>query len=106
LPAQKQGVKIFDFLALAKASRPLKCRKIDGILEAGSRSCELYGFKRTAAISTHSAEGITLAAQAFGQNDDITVVTRVRLAAVSSRCDADGADSMLQKVSAELMQNR
>jgi hypothetical protein len=47
----------------------------DGVVEAQSPTGELFGFARTAAISTHSAEAIAHAAQAFGQEDDITVLT-------------------------------
>jgi hypothetical protein len=47
----------------------------DGVLEATSPTGELFGFDRTAAISTQSAEAIAAAAQAFGQDDDITVLT-------------------------------
>jgi hypothetical protein len=48
---------------------------IDGVVEARSSSGELFGFERTAAISTQSAESIAQAAQVFGQDDDITVLT-------------------------------
>jgi sigma-B regulation protein RsbU (phosphoserine phosphatase) len=51
----------------------------DGVLEARNASGELFGFDRTAAISTQSAEAIAHAAQAFGQEDDITVLTLTRL---------------------------
>jgi serine phosphatase RsbU (regulator of sigma subunit) len=47
----------------------------DGVVEAQSTSGELFGFDRTAAISVQSAEAIAAAAQAFGQEDDITVLT-------------------------------
>ncbi len=48
----------------------------DGIVEArNTTSGELFGFERTQAISTQSAEAIAQAAQAFGQEDDITVLT-------------------------------
>ena len=48
----------------------------DGVLEATSPTTkELFGFDRTAAISNQSAEAIAQAAQAFGQEDDITVLT-------------------------------
>jgi hypothetical protein len=47
----------------------------DGVVEARSKTGELFGFERTAAISTQSAEQIAHAAQAFGQEDDITVLT-------------------------------
>jgi hypothetical protein len=47
----------------------------DGVVEAMNPAGQLYGFDRTRAISTQSAEKIAAAAQAFGQEDDITVLT-------------------------------
>jgi serine phosphatase RsbU (regulator of sigma subunit) len=47
----------------------------DGVLEAADAKGELFGFERTAAISGKSANEIAEAARAWGQNDDITVVT-------------------------------
>ncbi len=47
----------------------------DGIVEAQNQRGELFGFERTRAISTQSAEEIARAAQAHGQEDDITVLT-------------------------------
>jgi serine phosphatase RsbU (regulator of sigma subunit) len=47
----------------------------DGIIEARSKTGELFGFERTANIATQSAESIAQAAQSFGQDDDITVLT-------------------------------
>jgi phosphoserine phosphatase RsbU/P len=47
----------------------------DGVVEAMSTSGELFGFERTRAISTQSAPQIAAAGQAFGQQDDITVLT-------------------------------
>lgn len=48
----------------------------DGVLEATNPvTKELFGFDRTAAVSAQSAEEIAAAAQRFGQEDDITVVT-------------------------------
>jgi hypothetical protein len=47
----------------------------DGVVEARNATGELYGFDRTAAISTRPAEEIALAASTFGQEDDITVLT-------------------------------
>jgi hypothetical protein len=48
----------------------------DGVLEATNPTTkELFGFYRTAAISTQSAEQIAKAAQQHGQEDDITVLT-------------------------------
>jgi hypothetical protein len=46
----------------------------DGVVEATNARGELYGFERTQAISTESAEKVAQAAQAFGQEDDITVL--------------------------------
>jgi hypothetical protein len=50
----------------------------DGVVEARNASGELFGFDRTRAISTQSAESIAHAAQEFGQDDDITVLTLAR----------------------------
>ena len=47
----------------------------DGVVEAANRKNELFGFDRTREISTKSAGEIAAAAKAWGQNDDITVVT-------------------------------
>jgi hypothetical protein len=55
----------------------------DGVVEATNATGELLGFERTAALSTQSAQEIVEAARAFGQQDDITVVT-VRLSAVAA----------------------
>jgi serine phosphatase RsbU (regulator of sigma subunit) len=44
-------------------------------VEARNKQGELFGFERTRAISTEPAEKIAQAAQAFGQEDDITVVS-------------------------------
>jgi hypothetical protein len=47
----------------------------DGVLEARSAAGELYGFDRTRLLSQEDAERIADAAQVFGQEDDITVLT-------------------------------
>jgi len=47
----------------------------DGVVEARNAQGELFGFERTAAISTASAETIARAAGTHGQEDDITVLT-------------------------------
>jgi len=47
----------------------------DGVVEAQSRSGELFGFERTQAISVHPVAQIAAVAQAFGQQDDITVLS-------------------------------
>jgi Stage II sporulation protein E (SpoIIE) len=52
----------------------------DGVPEARNPSGELFGFDRTAAISTQSAQAIAQAAEQFGQEDDITVLTVQRSA--------------------------
>ncbi len=49
----------------------------DGVVEAQVASGELFGFDRTCAISTQSAEAIAAAAQRYGQQDDITVLTLI-----------------------------
>jgi len=47
----------------------------DGVVEARSHTGELLGFERTCALSVQPAEKVAEAAQAFGQEDDITVLT-------------------------------
>lgn len=47
----------------------------DGVVEARSSSGELFGFARAQTLSRTSADKILEAARAFGQQDDITVVT-------------------------------
>jgi len=56
----------------------------DGVVEARNARGELFGFDRTRAISTQSAEAIARAAQAHGQEDDITVLTLTRLSPASA----------------------
>jgi hypothetical protein len=45
------------------------------VVEARNDAGKLFGFERTASISSNTAEAIAQAAQAFGQEDDITVLT-------------------------------
>jgi phosphoserine phosphatase RsbU/P len=52
----------------------------DGVVEARNEKGEIFGFDRTAAMANNSAAAIAHAAQAFGQDDDITVLTLTRLA--------------------------
>lgn len=47
----------------------------DGVVEARNAQGELFGFERAAKLSTEPAEKVAHAAQAFGQEDDITVLT-------------------------------
>ena len=52
----------------------------DGVVEARDKTGALFGFERTAAIANRPAEAIVSAAQAFGQDDDITALTLERTA--------------------------
>jgi len=49
----------------------------DGVVEARDQRGALFGFDRTATISTQSAATIAQTAQDFGQEDDITVLSIV-----------------------------
>ncbi|HEX4284765.1 MAG TPA: PP2C family protein-serine/threonine phosphatase [Terracidiphilus sp.] len=49
----------------------------DGVVEARDARGELFGFERTRAMSGHAADAIARAAQLYGQEDDITVVSVV-----------------------------
>jgi len=53
----------------------------DGVAEARDARGVLFGFERAAAISAQPVEEVARAAQAFGQADDITVLTLKRLGA-------------------------
>ena len=50
----------------------------DGVVEAHGKTGALFGFERTAAISSQSAGQIAETAELFGQDDDITVLTLMR----------------------------
>jgi serine phosphatase RsbU (regulator of sigma subunit) len=50
----------------------------DGVVEAHGKTGALFGFERTAAISSQSASRIAETAELFGQDDDITVLTLMR----------------------------
>ena len=52
----------------------------DGVVEAQNESGELFGFERAKGMSGESAAAIAEAAVAWGQSDDITVVTIERKA--------------------------
>jgi hypothetical protein len=68
----------------------------DGLLEARSRTGELYGFKRleTLFATRPNAEQATEAAVAFGQDDDITVLTFTRLETGASPAPQHAAASL------------
>jgi len=51
----------------------------DGVVEARDKSGALMGFERAAEMSTEPAKVIAEAAQEFGQDDDITVLTLARV---------------------------
>ena len=51
----------------------------DGVVEARDKSGALFGFERTAAMSSQSADQIAKTAELFGQDDDITVLTLERM---------------------------
>ncbi len=53
----------------------------DGVLEAQSKSGEIYGFERAKALMQDrpSVQAIAETARAFGQRDDITVVKIMRV---------------------------
>lgn len=52
----------------------------DGVVEARNAQGALFGFERTRAMSAETAETIAEAARAYGQEDDITVLTLRRTA--------------------------
>ena len=56
----------------------------DGVIEAQQPGGELFGFERAGSISMCSATEIVETAKRFGQQDDITVVTVTRTAAVAT----------------------
>ena len=56
----------------------------DGVIEAQRPDGELFGFERAREVSVKSAAEIVETAKRFGQEDDITVVTVTRTAAVAT----------------------
>jgi hypothetical protein len=52
----------------------------DGVVEATDTNGQLFGFERTREVSAQSAASIAAAAQRFGQQDDITVLSLMRTA--------------------------
>jgi serine phosphatase RsbU (regulator of sigma subunit) len=54
----------------------------DGVVEAQNEAGELFGFERATAMAMEPASAIVEAAKAFGQEDDITVVTVTRHSAL------------------------
>jgi phosphoserine phosphatase RsbU/P len=62
----------FTFQLAAEAQLTLMT---DGVVEARNRAGELFGFERARMIAARPPESIAQEAQAFGQQDDITVLT-------------------------------
>jgi serine phosphatase RsbU (regulator of sigma subunit) len=60
-------------------------------VEAQNHQGELFGFERARSISTQPAAAIAEAARQFGQEDDITVVTVERLAAIEDSASIGSA---------------
>lgn len=50
----------------------------DGVVEAQNEKKEFFGFERAQQIGNQPAAAIAEAAQTFGQEDDITVVSIIR----------------------------
>ena len=65
----------------------------DGVVEARNPTGELFGFDRSAAISHLPAPAIAQAAQSFGQDDDITVLTLAFLQMTNAHSESVGAPS-------------
>ena len=70
----------FPIMRLALAEGESLLLVSDGVVEARNATGELFGFERAAALSTEPAEKVAQSAQAFGQEDDITVLALTRLA--------------------------
>lgn len=70
----------------------------DGVVEARAASGELFGFERTAAMAAQSADTISRAAQDFGQDDDITVLTLTRLAVGKQAANPQAASILLPSI--------
>ena len=65
----------------------------DGVVEAQDKQGQLFGFERAGECSTQPAAAIAEAARAFGQQDDITVITVERVAAEKIR-EVEGASAV------------
>jgi GAF domain-containing protein len=65
----------YDLTRGRLASRERLVLMSDGVPEARSQAGELYGFERLSSLTRMAAQEIAEAAQRFGQEDDITVLT-------------------------------
>jgi hypothetical protein len=77
----------------------------DGVAEARAKTGELFGFERTASISTLSAEHIAATAAAFGQQDDITVL-KIRRCSVPDPVASTLAAAPATSLAGETLQSR
>jgi hypothetical protein len=68
----------------------------DGVVEARNSAGSLFGFERTLVLSSQPASAIADAAQKFGQEDDITVLTLSRLPTISEPKIASGSAAFAQ----------
>jgi len=75
LPLGLTSDAIYTETTLNLAPRDTLTFLSDGVVEAQSATGELFGFDRTREVSTQSAQQIAAAAQQFGQQDDIMVLT-------------------------------
>lgn len=78
LPLGLSDVSLYPEIVLTLPENAQLTLVTDGVVEARARTGELLGFERTATLSTQTAESIADAAQNFGQEDDITVLTLSR----------------------------
>jgi Stage II sporulation protein E (SpoIIE) len=70
----------FDQVTVTLKQRDRLVVLTDGVIEAKNAKNELFGFNRARSISHLPASFIVKAAEIFGQEDDITVLSVVRLA--------------------------
>ena len=75
---------IYEELRLQLAEGDTLTFLSDGVIEARSAAGELFGFERAQAISAQPAEAIAAAAEKYGQEDDITVLTLTRTTAAAA----------------------
>ena len=84
LPLGLDGQTVYAESKFALAGTDQLTLVTDGVVEARAKDGELFGFDRSRSISRQSAQQIAQAAEDFGQEDDITVLTVVREFAVHS----------------------
>ncbi|MGC2298981.1 MAG: SpoIIE family protein phosphatase [Acidobacteriaceae bacterium] len=68
----------------------------DGVVEARDARGALFGFERTRAISAEPADAIAEAALKYGQADDITVLTLLRVQSVGTRSAVEHAEAVVE----------